>query len=133
MAEALAGCGDLEQALVTAEEAVAVACRKQTLFWELQAQVALAGVLLHREGIKDRPRIAKALARADELIEKTGGAVMKPHVIKRQADFAKCNGDDAGHQRMLKEAHRLFRAIEAHGYAERLAAKLRDFETSSGA
>ncbi len=133
LAEALTGCGDLEQALVTAEEAVAVACRKQTLFWELQAQISLAGVLLHREGIKDRPRIAKALARADELIEKTGGAVMKPLIIIRQADFAKRNGDDAGHQRMLQEAHLLFRAIGAHGYAERLAAKLRDLGTPTGA
>jgi len=110
-----------------------VACRKQTLFWELQAQIALAGVLLHREGMQDRPRIAKALARADELIEKTGGAVMKPLIIIRQADFAKRNGDDAGHQRLLQEAQRLFRAIEAHGYAERLAAKLSDFDTPAGA
>jgi tetratricopeptide (TPR) repeat protein len=133
LAEALAGTGELEKALATAEEAVKMACRKKTRFWELQAQIVLAGILLRREQIKDRPRIAKALSRAEELIEKTGGEVMKPFVVERQAEFAKLNGDGAGHQRMLKEAHRLFISMEAHGYAERLAAKLRNLDSSSGA
>jgi tetratricopeptide (TPR) repeat protein len=133
LAEALAGTGALEKALATAEEAVEVACRKETLFWELQAQIALAGILLRPEQIKDRPRIAKALGRAEELIKKTGGEVMKPFVIKHQAEFARLKGDGAGHQRMLQEAHRLFISMEAYGYAERLAEKLRDFENFSGA
>jgi tetratricopeptide (TPR) repeat protein len=132
LAEAMTGCGELEQALAIAEEAVAVACRKETLFWELQAQSALAGVLLHGERIKDQPRIAKALARADELIEKTGGEVMKPFISQRHAEFARLKGDDAGHQRMLQEAQRMFISNAAHGYAERLAAILRQFESPSG-
>jgi hypothetical protein len=56
---------------------------------------------------------------------------MKPLVVKRQADFAKRKGDDAGHQRLLQEAYGLFKSIEAHGYAERLAEKLRKFEDPS--
>jgi len=128
LAEAMAGCGELEQAFVTAEEAVTVACRQETLFWELQAQSALAGVLLHGERIKDQPRIAKALARADELIEKTGGAVMKPFVCQHHAEFARLKGDDAGHQRMLQEAYDLFLLMAAKGYAGRLAQKLNKFD-----
>jgi tetratricopeptide (TPR) repeat protein len=131
LAEALAGTGELEKALATAEEAVTVACRKKTLFWELQAQISLAGILLRRKQIKDQPRIAKTLERAVELVAKTGGEVMRPFVIKRQAEFAKLKGNGARHQRMLQEAHRRFLSIEATGYAERLAVKLRDVESSS--
>jgi len=131
LAEALAGAGELEKALATAEEAVTVAYRKKTLFWELQAQISLAGILIHRKQIKDHPRIAKTLERAVELVARTGGEVMRPFVIKRQAEFAKLKGDGARHQRMLQEAHRRFISIGATGYAERLAIKLRDVESSS--
>jgi len=125
LAEALAGCGDLKQALLTAEEAVAAACSKETLFWELQAQITLAGILLmDREQIKDQSRIAKALARADELIEETGGEVMRPFVIEHHAKLARLKDDDAGHQQMLQEAHGLFLSMEAHGHAKRLEEKL---------
>jgi len=103
-------------------------CRKETLFWELQARIALAGILLRRGRREDQPRIAKTLDLADELIEKTGGKVMKPFVIKRHAEFARLKGDDAGHQRLLQEAYDLFISIEAHGFAERLAAELKGFE-----
>ena len=48
---------------------------------------------------------------------------MKPLVIKRQADFAKRKGDDAGHQQLLQEAYGLFKSTEARGYAEGLAEK----------
>ena len=128
LGEAMAGCGELEQALATAEEAVAVACRKETLFWELQARIALAGVLLSGQGHKDQPRIAKALARADELIEKTGGAVMKPFVCQRRAELAGLKGDDTGRQQILHEAHSLFKSMGADGHAEQLEAELRGNE-----
>lgn len=51
LAEALAGTGELEKALATAEEAIKMACLKETLFWELQAQISLAGILLRRKQI----------------------------------------------------------------------------------
>jgi len=128
LAEALVGCGDLKQALINAEEAVAVACSKETFFWELQAQITLAGILLDREQIKDQSRIAKALARADELIEKTGGEVMRPFVIEHHAKLAQLKGNDAGHQQMLQEAHRVFLSMAAHGHAKRLEEKLKQYE-----
>ena len=133
LAEALAGCGEPGPALDTAEEAVTVARRKETLFWELQAQTSLAIVLLHRGRREDQHRIAETLDQADELIEKTGGEVMKPSIIVRRAEFAGLKGDEAGHLRLLQEAHRRYLQMEARGYAERLEAILRDFETPSGA
>jgi class 3 adenylate cyclase/tetratricopeptide (TPR) repeat protein/ribosomal protein L40E len=132
LAEALAGCGELKQALETAEEAVAVACRKGTLFWELQVQTALATVLLRRGKLKDQDRIAETLDLADELIEKTGGEVMKPLITMRRAEFAELMGDKAGHLRLLQKAHDLYTSMAARGYAERLAAKLKEVETAGG-
>jgi class 3 adenylate cyclase/tetratricopeptide (TPR) repeat protein len=132
LAEALAGCGELEQALETAEEAVAVARRKGTLFWELQAQTALATVLLRRDRAEDRNRIAETLDLADKLIEKTGGKIMKPLITLRRAEFGKLTGDDADHLQLLQKAFDLYTAMEAHGYAERLADRLKGLQTYSG-
>ena len=132
LAEAQAGCGELDQARATAEQAVAVAGRKETLFWELQAQIILAGVLLRSEGKLDQPGIAKALARAEQLIETTGGAVMMPFLCERRAEFTGLKGDQAGQLRMLQQAHRLFASMAAHGHAARLEAMLNDSESEAG-
>ena len=53
---------------------------------------------------------------------------MQPFVRQRHAEFAGLNGDDAGHRRMLQEAHSLFKSMGADGHAERLAAILKDNE-----
>jgi ATP/maltotriose-dependent transcriptional regulator MalT len=132
LAEALAGCGELERAFETAEEAVAVARRKGTLFWELQAQTALATVLLRRGQLEDQDRIAEILDRADELIGKTGGEVMKPLITLRRAEMARLTGDDAGRLQLLQKAFDLYTSMAAHGYAKRLAAKLKGIEMASG-
>jgi hypothetical protein len=78
---------------------------------------------------RNQPRIAETLARAEELIETTGGEVMLPFICQRQAEVAGLKGDDAGRRRMLQEAHRLFVSMAAHGYAERLVALLKDTES----
>jgi class 3 adenylate cyclase/tetratricopeptide (TPR) repeat protein len=125
LAEALVGGGELKQALETAEEAVALARRRGTLFWELQAQTALATVLLRQARSEDQDRIAKTLDLADGLIEKTGGAIMKPLITMQRAEFAGLKGDDAAYHKMLQEAHRMFISMGAHGHAVRLEEKLR--------
>ena len=125
LAEALAGCGELERALETAEEAVAVARSKETLFWELQAQNALAAVLLRRGRAEDQFRIAEILDRADHLIEQTGGDVMKPVIAELRAQLAGLKGDNAGRRRMLQKAFDLCISMEAGGHAEQLAARLK--------
>ncbi len=133
LAEALAGGGELEQALETAEEAVAVSRRRGTLFWELQSQTALATVLLRRERSEDQHRIAETLDLAEELIEKTGGNVMKPLITWQRAELAKQMGDDAAHLRLLQKACDLYTDMGAHGYAGRLAAGLKAFQTDRSA
>jgi hypothetical protein len=128
LAEALAGSGELKQAQTTAEEAVKVACQKKTLFWELQARIALAEVLLHRKLKEEHSQITAELERAEDLIKTTGGNVMKPIIMMCRAEFARLKGDDDSHQQMLHEAHSLFTSIGADGHAERLEATLNDSE-----
>jgi class 3 adenylate cyclase/tetratricopeptide (TPR) repeat protein len=125
LAEALAGCGEWKRALETAEAAVAVARSKETRFWELQAQNALAAVLLRRGRAEDQFRIAEILDRADLLIEQTGGDVMKPVIAERRAQLAGLTGDDTGRRQMLQKAFDLYTSMEAGGYAEQLAARLK--------
>jgi class 3 adenylate cyclase/tetratricopeptide (TPR) repeat protein len=125
LAEALAGCNEQEQALETAEEAVSVACRQKTRFWELQAQLSLAKVLLSDERAGDRSRIAAALERAEELVEITGGKVMKPFILISQAELAGLKGDDTGYRQLLQEARQLLISMGAHGHAERTKVMLK--------
>jgi tetratricopeptide (TPR) repeat protein len=131
LAEAMAGCGEVEQALATAEEAVAVAGRKETRFWELQARISLAGVLLLARNLNEQTRISDALTRADELIEITGGAVAEPFVSQHRAGLAGLTGDDAGRRLLLQQARRQFTAMGAQGHAARLEAMLNDPESDA--
>jgi class 3 adenylate cyclase/ribosomal protein L40E len=124
LAEALSGWGEHKRALATAYEAVAVAGRRKTLFWELQAQVSLAGILLYPGTKIEHRRIEAALEKAIELIDKTGGEVMRPFVIVRQAEYAKLKGDATANRDLLQEAYRLFMLMEAHGHARSLAATI---------
>ena len=117
--------GEAKRALKTAEEAVAVARSKETLFWELQSQNALAAVLLRRGRSEDQFRIAEILDRADHLIEQTGGDVMKPVIAELRAQLAGLKGDNAGRRRMLQKAFDLYISMEAVGSAEQLAARLK--------
>jgi class 3 adenylate cyclase/tetratricopeptide (TPR) repeat protein len=133
LAEALVGGGELRQALETAEEAVAVARRRGTHFWELQAQTALATVLLRQARSEDQDRIAETLDLADDLIEKTGGIIMKPFITIRRAEFGRLKGDNAGYHKMLQEAHRMFINMDASGHAARLEEKLRAKEKAMSA
>jgi hypothetical protein len=57
---------------------------------------------------------------------------MKPLITMRRAEFAELMGDKAGHLRLLQKAHDLYTSMAARGYAERLAAKLKEVETAGG-
>jgi hypothetical protein len=65
-----------------------------------------------------------ALARALELARDTGAKSHEPLVHVELAELARQSGDEEGHERELREAHRLFTEIGATGHAERLSAEL---------
>jgi class 3 adenylate cyclase/tetratricopeptide (TPR) repeat protein len=124
LAEALLGAGDAVRARRTAEEAIATARRRGTPVWEAQAQLVLARVLLARLGAQARDAIESALGSCLSLIEQTEARVYEPHVHEVRAELARLLGDEAAHDRELREAHRLFSAMGATGHAERMAGQL---------
>jgi adenylate cyclase len=129
LAQALTGCGEAELALDTAEEAIEVARAKGTRFWEMHAHLSLAGALLNVEGCGARPRIEAVLDRAEELLKKTAGVVMRPHLLILKARLAKACGDLETCQKFLRDAHHLFNDMGAVGFAERIAKELNDSES----
>jgi adenylate cyclase len=122
LAETCAGLGDHGRARETAMEAIAVA--RATGQPEIAAQLALARALRSAEGLASEQGISSALDRALELAEETGARVYQPRVHEERAELARLRGDDATHQRELREAHRLYTEMGAAGHAERLAREL---------
>jgi predicted ATPase/class 3 adenylate cyclase len=129
LAQALTGCGEVKLALDTAEEAITVARSKGTRFWELHAQLSLAGVLLYAEGCDAGQRIEVALDRAEVLLDRTAGAVMRPRLLTLRARLAQACGDLDTCRKFLHDAHQLYNHMGADGFAERIADELGDIET----
>jgi adenylate cyclase len=124
LAQAYLGLGDDSRAHETADEAVAVARRRGTKYFECAAHLARARVLLLTEGTTASDDIRAALSQAQTLVEETGGRSQQPFIHEAQANLARLTGDDATCQRELREAHRLFTEMGATGHAERLAKEL---------
>jgi adenylate cyclase len=125
LAQARLGLGDNSRARTTADEAVAVARRRGTKYFECRAHLARAQVLLRTEGAAANADIQAALREAQTLVEETGGRSQEPFIHEERANLARLTGDDAAYQRELREAHRLFAEMGATGHAERLAKELR--------
>jgi class 3 adenylate cyclase/tetratricopeptide (TPR) repeat protein len=124
LAEAQLGVGDKSRARQTADEAVAVARRRGTRYFECLAHLARARVLLHTEGAAASADIQDALKQAQTLVEETGGRSREPFIHEERANLARLTRDDATRGRELRKAHRLFTEMGATGHAERLAKEL---------
>jgi hypothetical protein len=90
----------------------------------MHASLALARVLLGSAAPAPCVEIEAALARVLDLSHETGARAYEPLVRVELAELARQSGDQEGHQRELREAHRLFTEIGASGHAERLAVEL---------
>lgn len=124
LAEALCGAGDSASARATAVQAIAIGRQRHTPVFELQAQLALARVLLRTAGAAEEDAIRTALAAALALVRSTGAASYEPLVRVALAELARHTGDEAARQRELGAAHRLFTELGAAGHAERVAQEL---------
>jgi adenylate cyclase len=131
LAEAFAGCGEIDLAMATAGEAVSVARLRGTRFWELQAQISLAGVLLYREDPGSPQRIEAVLAQAEALLAETGGDVMRPWILTLRAKLARVCGETDEYRRRLRDAYRIFNRMGASGHAERTAGELKGSRTGT--
>jgi hypothetical protein len=84
----------------------------------------LSRVLIRIGGKKVAETVEAALARAQSLIEETGGLAYAPWVHEQRAALAGLLGSDEQYRLELREARRLFTAMGAKGRAERLTRKL---------
>jgi class 3 adenylate cyclase/tetratricopeptide (TPR) repeat protein len=124
LGEAHLGLGDMERARGLAEQALEIVQERDQPVAEAFANLALARILLSSGGQAARGEIAAALARALELARQTETRSLEPLVHVELAELEHQSGDEAGRERELREAHRLFTEVGATGHAERLAGKL---------
>ncbi len=122
LARAQLGLGDAATARVTAEEAIAVAQRRGTRTFEIEAHIVLGRVLIHA-GAR-REEVQAALDAALSLVEETGAKSYLPLIHVERAALARMLRDDASRERSLREAHRLFTEMGATARAEQVAREL---------
>jgi len=108
---------------VTAEEAIAVAQRRGTRTFEIEAHIVLGRVLIHA-GAR-REEVQAALDAALSLVEETGAKSYLPFIHVERAALARMLRDDASRERSLREAHRLYDEMGASIRAEQVARELR--------
>jgi len=122
LGEAYLGLGDAERARALVTEGLELAHARGHRPDETHASLALARVLLRCGGA--RPPMDAALSRALELARRTGARVFEPLIHVELAEVARQSDDLDGHDRQLREAHRLFAEIGATGHAGRLELQL---------
>jgi adenylate cyclase len=124
LGEAYLGLGDVERARALVEQGLEIAHANGHRANEIQANLALARVLLGSAGLAARQEIEAALARALELVRDTEAKASEPLVHVELAELARQCGDEEGRERELRQALRVAEEIGATGHAERLADEL---------
>jgi adenylate cyclase len=118
------GRGELERARSAADEAVARAVRREHQLGEFQARISRATVRLRTQGAAARDGVEEDLERASEIIAIQGMSAHEHRVLELRAELARALGDEAGRERLLRQAHRRCGELGATGHAERLAKEL---------
>jgi hypothetical protein len=86
-----------------------------------QAHLLRAQIRLRSEGADARAAVESDQAAALALIETLGVELARPALHESRAELARVLGDEAAALRELREAHRLYTAMDATGHAARLA------------
>ncbi len=105
------------RARITAEEALSSARALHQPIYELQSLRVLGRILI-RTGEFAGAR--EALGQALTLIDRTGAVSIEPMVREELAELALRMGEEASHDRELREAHRLYAEMGATGHLARL-------------
>ena len=124
LGESYLGLGDAERALALVEEGIAVSNAQGASFNQIYGYRTLARVRLASAGPAAHVEIKSALASALEILRETGARADEPLVRVELAELSRQSGDHEGHQRELREAHRLFTEMGATGHADRLKIEL---------
>jgi adenylate cyclase len=120
LARARLASGKAAEARAAAEEAVALAQERGLALAEMAAQIALASALCADEGVRARAAAERALKRASELVEETGGRVYEPQIAEARAHLAQICADVGARDRFRREARQLYARIGATGHARRI-------------
>ncbi len=80
---------------------------------EARAQLALARVLLRREGTRAAAAIRRALDRGEALLAETGAKNLQPFIHLERAELARLENDPRTRERELRTALGLFDEMEA--------------------
>jgi tetratricopeptide (TPR) repeat protein len=123
LARAQLGLDDAATARVSAEEAIAVAQRRGTRIFEIEAQIVLGRVLIHAGARREEVQVT--LDAALSLVEETGAKIYLPFIHLERAALAGILRDGASRAPSLREAHRLFIEMGAPIRAEQVARELR--------
>jgi class 3 adenylate cyclase/tetratricopeptide (TPR) repeat protein len=130
MAAAHLGLGDRARALTIADEAITVCRRNGTRLWEFSALLTRSRALRKSRGVRATREIESTLAEAEAWLEMSGAKSYEPFLHVERAELARLTGDEAGCERELREAHRLFTEIGAPIRAEEVAKALASAITS---
>ena len=121
LAEAYLAAGDVASARTVANRCTA---ERDAWVYELRAHLSRSRVLRALDGADARDEIEATLARAQQLLEKSGARAFAPFIVEERARLFEVLGDAEGAAQGLREAQRAFAEVEATGHAERLAREL---------
>jgi adenylate cyclase len=120
IARAHLGAGRIDEARPAAERGLRLSRERGHVIAEVQAQTALAQVLL-AHGAGDRARIRAELDEALNLAERTGFLSYQPQIHLRLAELARATGDEVTAAQEFDLAYRQFSAIGADGWLKNMA------------
>jgi tetratricopeptide (TPR) repeat protein len=83
-----------------------------------------AEVLIASDAAAERGRIEASLAEADAIAQRTGNLSSQAWVCRARAQIARALGDEAGRQRELREALRIYTQMGATVWVERVTQEL---------
>ncbi len=117
----------LQTAAVIGKEFAACVLRRVAELPEADLAAALqrARILIATGGRHAAPEIETALRDAMALVETTEARAYAPFIHVEGARLARTLGDEAAHQRELREAHQLFTEMGATARAEQVGRELR--------
>jgi adenylate cyclase len=117
--------GELDEALELAEEARAFATERGLTTGVIAGCLAVAEVVLARDGAAARALVEDVLAEAEALIAESSSALSQPTVHEFRAALAQLEGHEAVRRRELLEALRLWQAMGSTGHVARMKETLR--------
>ncbi len=121
LAEAHLAAGDATSARIVANRCTA---ERDTSVYELRAHLSRSRVLRALDGADAQGEIEATLARAQQLLEKSGARAFAPFIVEERARLAAVLGDEEGASNLLRQAQGLFGKVEATGHVERIAVEL---------